>query len=396
MKIIKLMSAIIALTLVTQSYATPVELGEIKTRVEDDVVYFEITKELVEKALSNSSSQSINREIYTDIENTYEYKKYAEVIDLSAFENKKYEGKISVNYRGTKTSTDDTLLSTLQSKGNKKFEILIDTDTGEQSGSEYSINIYLKLDNNVVESIPSDHGVSVNIENFKGGSDTAKLIATREDSKGVVWILTDVKYLEEYTEISVLSSGKYKLTMCKKDFADMTNYEWAKTEVEKLATIGVIKGTSETTYCPGEYIKRSDAILLLVRALGLNGNSTSNFADVYIGAYYAKEMGIAKELGVLKGDENNCIYPDEYINRQELMDMVYKAIKIRKPDFNGKVDELKNFDDISVLDKDKVTAAASLVKYGIILGNGKKLNPTAVLTRAEAAVIVYRILSIEY
>jgi len=97
----------------------------------------------------------------------------------------------------------------------------------------------------------------------------------------------------------------------KKAFEDIEDYPWAKEAIETLATLGIIKGTSETTFEPGKNITRAEFITLLVRAFNLEnmGEIDSNFDDVEQHMYYYGPIGIAKKLGIVKGVGNNKFNP---------------------------------------------------------------------------------------
>ena len=50
-------------------------------------------------------------------------------------------------------------------------------------------------------------------------------------------------------------------------FTDMTNH-WAKDDVEYLATQGVVKGTSATTFSPDQTCTRAQIMTFLFKAFG--------------------------------------------------------------------------------------------------------------------------------
>ena len=52
-------------------------------------------------------------------------------------------------------------------------------------------------------------------------------------------------------------------------FTDMTNH-WAKDDVEYLATQGVVKGTSATTFAPDQKMTACEALLFCSRATGVD------------------------------------------------------------------------------------------------------------------------------
>jgi len=159
-----------------------------------------------------------------------------------------------------------------------------------------------------------------------------------------------------------------------------------------LASKGIINGTSKNTYSPVANITRADYLVLIVKTLGLTARFDGNFDDVEPGTYYYEAIGIAKELGIATGVGNNLFNPMENISRQDMMVLTARALE--------KYKGLKAADDTAVLNKfyDKgdiaeyaLDSMATLVKEGLIAGSGDKLNPKAFTTRAEAAVILYRI-----
>ncbi len=88
-----------------------------------------------------------------------------------------------------------------------------------------------------------------------------------------------------------------------------------KKQIEVLASKGIIKGTSDTTFNPSENITRADFICLLIRGLNLNAKIESNFSDVKPEKYYYQAVGIAKKLGIAQGYGENIFDPEGPINQ---------------------------------------------------------------------------------
>jgi len=119
--------------------------------------------------------------------------------------------------------------------------------------------------------------------------------------------------------------SKYAVSYVYKTFADIGSYAWAKKQIEVLASKGVINGTSDTTFTPQADITRADFMILLVKALGLTAEVTSNFDDVSEKDYYYEYVGIAKELGITTGVGNNKFNPKAKITRQDMMVLYNKC-----------------------------------------------------------------------
>ena len=61
-------------------------------------------------------------------------------------------------------------------------------------------------------------------------------------------------------------------------FTDMTNH-WAKDDVEYLATQGVVKGTSATTFAPDQKMTACEALLFCSRATGVDAIDKEAIAE---------------------------------------------------------------------------------------------------------------------
>lgn len=183
-------------------------------------------------------------------------------------------------------------------------------------------------------------------------------------------------------------------TATQKKFKDIDNYGWAKKEIEALVTKKIISGISDTEFGPASNIRRCDFILLLSRAYGFNGTFEENFSDVPSDAYYATAVGLAKKLGILTGMGNNEFNPNGYITRQDMCVMALRAMKVAGKKVSDPTDISKFADSTDIAEYAK-EAVGSLTAGGIIKGDDNgNANPRKNTTRAEAAVIIYRLLGI--
>lgn len=143
---------------------------------------------------------------------------------------------------------------------------------------------------------------------------------------------------------------------------------------------------------PGQNITRADFIALLVRALGLKSDFDSNFSDVNPSDYYYLAIGIAKKLGITDGVGDNKFNPKEKISRQDLMVLTARALDVsKKLEIRGDAGDLASYSDNAAVASYATNSVAAMVKAGIVEGNGSGLNPQGQATRAETAVILYRI-----
>jgi beta-glucosidase len=130
----------------------------------------------------------------------------------------------------------------------------------------------------------------------------------------------------------------------------------------------------------------------MVKALSLSAQVDSNFKDVDSSAYYYEAVGIAKKLGITQGKTENLFDPEAEITRQEMMTIAVRAMEAAKKNLvPGTEMDLSGFADKSEVASYALTSVATLIKNGIIAGNGTSIQPLKYATRAETAVMIYRI-----
>lgn len=191
---------------------------------------------------------------------------------------------------------------------------------------------------------------------------------------------------------SVNHFSKYAIAYAKPALSDIRNVAWASKEISAMAAKGVLKPVSKKVFDPKTDITRADFIYGLVRALGLNRKFEGNFSDVKTTDYYYSELGTAKKLGITTGIGNNKFAPDSSITRQDMMTLTARALKIaKKLKGEGSDTDLNKFADNTKIASYARTSIESVVAEGIIQGDGTNINPLGNTSRAEAAVIMYRI-----
>ncbi|MBE6912698.1 MAG: hypothetical protein E7473_09255 [Ruminococcaceae bacterium] len=172
-------------------------------------------------------------------------------------------------------------------------------------------------------------------------------------------------------------------------FTDLGNHAWAADAINSLADKGIVKGTSATTYSPEKNITRADFALLLVRAFEKTSDNTENFADVSESDYFARELAIARNTGLVGGIGDNKFAPRESIKRCDMMLMVYRVIKDKLVGADIIRPQYEDFDSVPEYAKEAVSA---LIGAGLVNGKGDKIAPNDNTTRAEVAVLLKRVL----
>ena len=190
--------------------------------------------------------------------------------------------------------------------------------------------------------------------------------------------------------ITVTASGKTSTY-----FLDVNdNYSWAIDAIDSLYLKSIVTGTGTKQFSPSVNITRGDFMLMLYRALNLKSSGqTSNFSDVTKDSYYYTAVLVAKSLGVAKG-ENGKFNPKKNITRQDAMVFVTRALKVSgKSLITGSKSDISSFGDDQDVSDYALEAVCTLIKAKIITGNNSKINPKSSVTRAEMAVILYRVIN---
>ena len=177
-------------------------------------------------------------------------------------------------------------------------------------------------------------------------------------------------------------------------FEDCTNH-WARPEVEIMQLQGVINGKSTTIFAPEDNITRAEFLALVIRAVGIAPAPYANaYADVASDKWYADTVQGGYNAGIINaGMTPNGFEPEKAITREEMTSMIaagYKAMKGQDAD-KADISQFTDNDTISAWAKDDVKKAYGL---GIIKGMTETtFAPKANATRAQAAVMMFRLLS---
>jgi hypothetical protein len=168
------------------------------------------------------------------------------------------------------------------------------------------------------------------------------------------------------------------------------DWEWAREAIEVLAGQGIINGTGRG-FEPARPISRAEFVQLLVKALNFTLPSDAvekEFNDIQAGDWYAPAVWTACANDVVGGYPDGSFKPHKAITRNEMACVLHR---LHGAEFTA--------GELDYCDKDAIpawaqpsicfTAQVQLIK-GYEDGSFRGYNP---LTRAEAAVIVYRYLN---
>ncbi|WP_151735524.1 bifunctional 2',3'-cyclic-nucleotide 2'-phosphodiesterase/3'-nucleotidase [Paenibacillus tengchongensis] len=178
-------------------------------------------------------------------------------------------------------------------------------------------------------------------------------------------------------------------------FSDLGNVAWAQDAINELVSKGVLQGVGGGSFAPTKNVTRAEFAAMLVRSLGLEATGTpAAFTDVKAGVWYSQPIAAAVQTGLLQGSGNGRFEPGRQITREEMAIMIANAMKDQLQ--NAEKGSLDQFSDKGAIAPYAQTAVAQLTELGIVNGmSGGKFAPKTAANRAQAAVIVYRMLELK-
>ncbi|SFL59396.1 S-layer homology domain-containing protein [Paenibacillus sp. 1_12] len=258
------------------------------------------------------------------------------------------------------------------------------------------IDLALKIGDSLIQWKSADSFVEVTVPYHLSSTDTdpEHVVVWYVDPVGKTQTITSGKYdtAQGVVTFKVNHFSLYALTEVYKTFSDLYNHNWAKKAIEVLASKAIVEGTQDDAFSPGDQVSRADFILLLNRTLGLTAANPTTFDDVSKDDYFYESVETAKALGIVDGVEDNLFRPYDPISRQDMVVIIDRALTLKRVTGNEAVStELNNYKDSSSVSSYAITSINSLLKKGLIEGDNSYLYPQNKVTRAEAAVVIYRL-----
>ena len=179
-------------------------------------------------------------------------------------------------------------------------------------------------------------------------------------------------------------------------FSDVAEGDWYRDPVAFVYEGGLMIGVSDTTFAPDAPMTRAMFVTVLYRLSGEDAEVTDAFSDVPASEWYARAVGWAVSSGIVEGYPDGTFRPDDLITREEAAATVVR--------YSGYAEQR--------LPKHSATAPGSFADGGAIADWAKgdvdalrvagvfrgdenvNFNPTANLTRAEAATVIYNYVTV--
>ena len=175
-------------------------------------------------------------------------------------------------------------------------------------------------------------------------------------------------------------------------FVDLEQAVWAQKSIVYLANKGIINGYDGGHFYPNNNITREEFVKIISEAFDLtDDNANCSFSDVG-GRWSRKYIASVAQWGIVNGISATEFDPTGMLIRQDMAKIIYKIYSMAGYDENV---ESAQFEDQGDISNYAETAVNVLYNAGIVNGTGTAFEPNALVTRAQAAKIVYNMLLIE-
>lgn len=184
-----------------------------------------------------------------------------------------------------------------------------------------------------------------------------------------------------------------------------TSRHWAKDDILDLAgkmIIGSTGGGTSFKFEPNRNITRAEFATFIAKGLGLAADNTGSsgahsFPDVSSSDPSAEYIRAATAAGIINGYTDGTFKPNNSITREQMALMMVRAMEYTGYKMNagsGASSTLSRFKDAAkIQSKDTVAKAVNEgVIQGVNIGTGFQFQPAGNANRAEAAVMLKRVL----
>lgn len=199
---------------------------------------------------------------------------------------------------------------------------------------------------------------------------------------------------QEVKPVPPLESAEPEGSEKQEAFSDMTDASWAKEAVYAMHEMGVVNGRADGTFAPNECVTREEFVKMTVLIAGGTKQSEIFFSDVPNNAWYAEYVRRGVAMGITTGISEEQFGAGMPITRQDMAVMLYRMAEKMGVSFPDS-EELM-FSDAEIIADYAREAVSVLSGSGIINGNPDGgFAPNQSATRAEAAAMLYRIISLK-
>ena len=172
-------------------------------------------------------------------------------------------------------------------------------------------------------------------------------------------------------------------------FTDVPADRWSYPYIKQLYDAGVVSGTSATTFEPTANVTRAQFVTMIAGLAGadVSGYASGPFDDVQAGSWYAPYVNWAAAIGIVSGTSATTFDPAAEISRQDMAVMLYNYAQ--QAGVQLKQTTVTPFTDESSIAAYALPAVQALHSAGVISGMPDgSFQPQATTTREQACVVL--------
>lgn len=189
-------------------------------------------------------------------------------------------------------------------------------------------------------------------------------------------------------------------------FRDIDGYGWAKASIESLYDRGIISGKDSGIFAPQDNVTRAEFTSMIIKALGIEEADAicDQFTDIQSTDWFYHVIAVAFKREIIKGITETEFGPLMNITRQDAMVISKRAAESVGIVFDENEESGEDHYEYAVIKKDVFSDQEAISDYaqssvihmydnGVIVGNESgAFNPQNNMTRAEAAVVIDRLI----
>lgn len=221
--------------------------------------------------------------------------------------------------------------------------------------------------------------------------DAAKNLETRVVVRQTVFDAQGISK-EETSEVPLRLEGTrpHDETCPSKAFSDLDTGRWYHEYTDHVIENGIMKGMGEGCFSPNTALTRGQLVTTLHRLAGApKPEQKASFTDVSEGQYFAEAVAWAESLGIVKGMTETRFCPNGTVTREQAATFLYRYVTTYLEQTPAQGAELSAFQDGNQISNYAKVAMAWAVAEELFQGYGDgTLRPSAELTRAQAAKLL--------
>ncbi|SDD78744.1 S-layer homology domain-containing protein [Paenibacillus sp. UNCCL117] len=226
----------------------------------------------------------------------------------------------------------------------------------------------------------------------------SKLGAYRYDEPAHTWVFLggELKKGNRF-EFQTDTLGLIAVFEENRSYSDIQGH-WAESYISIMTSKQIAGGVGEGKFAPDEQVTRAEFASMLSRTMNLQETASVPFPDVPADAWYRYDIAKAVSAGLIEGLDNGSFLPQATITREQMAAMMMRAYslktKIRQQDIL--LPPGSRFSDESDAADWALRSVRLADAVGLMNGAaGGAFHPKQTATRAEALVVLYRLMNKE-